>query len=321
MTTDELVSVIIPAYNHEQYIREAIQSVIEQSYPHIELVIIDDGSIDNTWQIINEMRGQCEERFVKTIFETQNNQGICLTLNRLIELSSGHYIQFLASDDKLSIISTETLYNFLSVSPEYVLVVGRNEIIDSNSKICYWDNTRNIVYRKDEAKYLSFTDLLDQQINLQSSKFGSYENLLKGNHVPNGYLVKRSVFNKIGHYTMQAPLEDYWLMLQLSKIGKLKYVNKTTFYYRWHGKNTAHQTDKMKRMTIKTLQHEMDIINTSNIQINLDIFNGVFKNTVYFCIPFLIKLYKVKNPKQKLLILQVLKFKICFKKNRYQINP
>ena len=63
-----LISILIPAYNHEKYIQETIQSIIQQSYQNLELIIINDGSNDTTWEKINAMRELCENRFVRTIF-------------------------------------------------------------------------------------------------------------------------------------------------------------------------------------------------------------------------------------------------------------
>ena len=58
-----LVTVMIPCYNHEKYIKESIQSVIDQTYSRLELIVIDDGSKDNSVQKIEEMRLACEQRF------------------------------------------------------------------------------------------------------------------------------------------------------------------------------------------------------------------------------------------------------------------
>lgn len=72
---EALVSVIIPAYNHEQFIQETIGSIIAQTYENIELIVIDDGSKDSTWNKINELKETCEERFTRVHFETQENEG------------------------------------------------------------------------------------------------------------------------------------------------------------------------------------------------------------------------------------------------------
>ena len=87
-----LVSVLIPAFNHEKYIQQAIKSIINQDYKNIELLIIDDGSTDDTWNKIQEMKFLCIGRFVNIFFEKQKNNGVCTTLNRLIQKSNGEFI-------------------------------------------------------------------------------------------------------------------------------------------------------------------------------------------------------------------------------------
>ena len=85
--SNPLVSVIIPAYNHEKYIQETIKSIINQTYYHIELIIINDGSKDTTWKKIQEMELECKNRFVTVYFATQENAGTCVTLNKLTAIS------------------------------------------------------------------------------------------------------------------------------------------------------------------------------------------------------------------------------------------
>ena len=87
MNTDDLISVIVPAYNHEKYIEECIRSIMAQTYQNIELLVIDDGSKDGTFEILQSLKPECEKRFVRVVFETQENQGTCVTLNRLIDLA------------------------------------------------------------------------------------------------------------------------------------------------------------------------------------------------------------------------------------------
>ena len=95
-----LVSVIIPAYNHEKYVQETVKSIINQTYKNIELIIIDDGSTDNTWQKIQEIKEECEKRFKRVFFETKKNEGTCKTLTKLISLTQGEFVYLIASDDR-----------------------------------------------------------------------------------------------------------------------------------------------------------------------------------------------------------------------------
>lgn len=91
-----LVSVIIPAYNHDKYVERAISSVLTQTYRHIELIVVDDGSTDNTLAVIEQVRSKSEKDF-KII--AKKNGGVSSALNAGIAASHGEYIAILASDD------------------------------------------------------------------------------------------------------------------------------------------------------------------------------------------------------------------------------
>ena len=264
--TENLVSVIIPAYNHEKYVQETIQSVIDQTYQNIELIIIDDGSKDNTWQKIQEMKDICEKRFVRVHFETKENEGVCKTLNLLLDNAQGEYVALIASDDKYKPNAIEKEIEFLMLNPDYALCVGDNEIIDSDSKLAYWDKKRNLVYQKENAEYLSFAYFLQKilRINFLSNDFGSFQTLYVGNYIPNGYLIRKSIFDKIGYYTPDAPLEDWWLMLQISKYSKIKFIDEVLFSYRWHASNTIKNTEKMDTFAQKTRKYENKLLNEIN---------------------------------------------------------
>lgn len=74
-----LVSVVIPCYNHESFVQDSIQSVIDQPYQNIELIIIDDGSKDGSVEKIQEMIPACQERFVRFEFQYRPNKGLSAT--------------------------------------------------------------------------------------------------------------------------------------------------------------------------------------------------------------------------------------------------
>ena len=87
-----LITTIIPAYNVEEYVINAIQSVLDQSYKNVELIIVNDGSTDNTEQII-------KENYPSINLITQKNKGLSGARNTGIENSKGEYIAFLDADD------------------------------------------------------------------------------------------------------------------------------------------------------------------------------------------------------------------------------
>ena len=256
-----LISVLIPAYNHEKYITQTIMSIIDQSYENLELIIIDDGSSDNTWHIIKSLEKRCLDRFIAVKLITQTNQGICATLNTLIDLANGKYIYLIASDDLAKPNSIETLYTKLERDSNFVTAVGDSEIIDENSNKIAWDIAQNPV--DIDKGYTTFWQyfvakhprlkVIDKNLDL----FGAYKTLLKGNYMPNGCLIRTDALKNIGHFTNKAPLEDWYMHLQLSKIGKYHFIDEVLFSYRWHSNNTI-KNKKLNKIKIKkTKRYEL----------------------------------------------------------------
>lgn len=263
MTKNILVSVIIPAYNHERYVQKTIKSIINQTYKNIELIIIDDGSKDLTWHKINEIKYECKKRFVNVIFKTQENQGTCRTLNHLISITKGEYVYIIASDDIAKCDAIQTEINFLENNLEYDLVVGDDDFIDFNDRQCYLDKNHNFVYDISTANFLKFSDIYkNREKFLYTKNFGRYETLYSGNYIPNGYLIRRSIFDKIGLFKPEAPLEDWWLLLQISKYSKMKFIDRVLFSYRQHYTNTAKDLNKMHKMADETIDYENKFVNS-----------------------------------------------------------
>ena len=93
---DDLVSIIMPAYNAEKYIEEAIESVLKQTYRNWELIIVNDCSIDATEQIVKKYQEQDERIKFHSLTE---NQGVANARNTALQNAVGRYIAFLDSDD------------------------------------------------------------------------------------------------------------------------------------------------------------------------------------------------------------------------------
>ena len=98
---DELVSVIIPTYNRANFLGESIESIWQQTHRPIEVLIIDDGSTDNTKQKIFNLKNKLEDENFKIIYKYQNNHGANNARNSGLKLASGAWVQFLDSDDLL----------------------------------------------------------------------------------------------------------------------------------------------------------------------------------------------------------------------------
>jgi glycosyltransferase involved in cell wall biosynthesis len=126
-----VVSVIMPSYNHEKFIPEAIESVLGQTFRDLELIIIDDRSRDNSQQIIDEF-AQKDNR-IKKIFHREN-LGIAKTINEGIKNSTGKYIALIASDDMWIYEKLEKQLKIIEAD-ENLVVWCNSAIIDSNSNL------------------------------------------------------------------------------------------------------------------------------------------------------------------------------------------
>ena len=258
----DLISVVIPAYNHEQYIEECIDSIINQTYENIELIIVNDGSNDQTAKVIKSKSDECKIRFKRFLFIDKENDGLSKTLNKGLFESKGEFLALCASDDTFKDNALETLYHFLKNNPEYVLAVGDNFFIDDQSKRCYWDSKRKKTYNAKKAFSLSFGSYLQKiriDVDFNSDQFGTYESLLKGNYITNGYLFRKDVLiNMVKGFSVKSSLEDYFLHLQLSKFGKFKYINKYLFNYRVHETNTSKKKIIMIKKNKDTFELEKE---------------------------------------------------------------
>lgn len=312
--SNPLVSVLMPAYNHENYIQDAIKSIINQTYKNIELIVIDDGSTDSTWQKIEEMRAVCEKRFVNIHFETKQNEGICKTLNKLLSYANGEFEYTIASDDLAKPIAIEKEVEFLVNNPDYSLCVGNNEIIDSKGSVCYWDKRRNIVYNKEKAKFKNVVEQLKRHHNYFNDKdFGTYRTIFNGNYVPNGYLIRKSIYDKIGLYPDGQFVEDWWLLLQISKYSKMKYIDEILFSYRWHETNTVKNNKKMIELGTNTLALEIEIQNNiDRTTVNKDVLKVIDEGVLYkkLGIPFLFEIITTKKGFYKFRTIKILNIPI-----------
>jgi len=129
VTTDlPLVSIAIPAYNHARYLGEAIRSVLEQDYPHIELIVLDDGSTDDTREVLARHTG-------KFFWETQENMGQARTLNKAWRLAKGDILGYLGADDILLPRAVGRCVNCLQTHRNAIVAYCDFNLIDRDSRI------------------------------------------------------------------------------------------------------------------------------------------------------------------------------------------
>lgn len=139
-----LVSVIMPAYNGEKYIGDAIESVLNQSYDNFELIIVEDKSTDNTLEVIQKY---IDSRLF--LYLNSQNRGIAYSTNLGIAKSKGKYIALLDDDDIALKRRLEWQVNFLEEHKDIDIVGGRSALIDSEGKFIRYD--KELIYN---SKYI-----------------------------------------------------------------------------------------------------------------------------------------------------------------------
>ncbi len=214
------ISIIMPVYNNSIYLNESIESVLNQTFENFELIIIDDGSIDNTIHIL-EYYKKLDER-VK-IFRNQKNIGIAKSLNKGISLSNGKYIARIDSDDTWESDKLKKQINYLKKKPDIVLL-GSNAI--------YINEKGEIIKNKNNPIYFS-----DNKIR---------KNILKYNlFCHSSVIFQKDHVKKLGYYNEKYPnTEDYELWLRIIKSYKAEILPDKLVRYRIHKKMKSALTKK-----------------------------------------------------------------------------
>ncbi len=142
----ELVSVIMPAYNAEKYIYMSIESVMQQTYRNVELIIVDDGSQDSTLEIMRA----CVEKWPDKIriFAREQNGGTAAALNDAIEMAQGNYICWLSADDLYNVDMIRSEVAYLKENGQCDAVFSKCAFIDGEGKFL-----REQVFAVDEAEF------------------------------------------------------------------------------------------------------------------------------------------------------------------------
>ena len=238
----DLISVIIPAYNHQDYIEKCISSVAAQDYSNKEIIIINDGSTDNTNRVVVDLLPEISSKFVNVIYKNKENEGIASSLNLGLSLAKGEYIVTLASDDfYIDNKAFSKLHNLASQDEKIGLVWSDCQIVNDKGKRVSWDSFRSIVNFEEDitsAKYNSFVEYFMHNRQDVDLSFIKYEDLLKGNFIANVLFLKKSIVECLGGYEMG--LEDWSMWIKILQDHKIKYVDECLGAYRWHSSNLSH---------------------------------------------------------------------------------
>ncbi len=221
-----LVSVIIPCYNSARYLAETIESVLAQTYPRVEIILIDDGSTDATAQIAQDYP-------VNYVY--QSNRGISAARNTGFLHSRGKYVLFLDHDDRLLPRGVEAGVKLLEEHPECAIAVGEHKFIGADgTEIGY------------SHKHAAGRD--------------HYLRLLEHNFIetPCSALHRRSNLEVAGVFDERVQgAEDYELYLRIARQSPLITHDAAVAEYRLHDANTSGNAEQMFLVSLQVLQMEL----------------------------------------------------------------
>lgn len=221
-----LVSVVIPCYNQARFLGEAIEGVLEQSYPHFEVVVIDDGSTDNTSEVASRYPG------VRCI--RQHNRGLAGARNEGIRRTIGDYLVFLDADDRLLPCALEVGLRELEAHPECAFVSGHCRFIGVDGSPLPTPDPTPV----DNDKYLTL--LLNTYI-----------------WMPATVMYRRAVFETVGVFDATVgPSADYDLYLRVTREYPVHHHGVPIAGYRQHDANMTGDPARMLAACATTLRRQ-----------------------------------------------------------------
>ena len=250
-----LVSILIPLYNHENFVIQCLQSILLDDYKYKEIIIVDDFSKDDSFSVVLEWMESNNIVYPITLEKNTSNIGICRTFNRLVKLSKGKYIIPLASDDCLIPGSIEKRLKYLKINNDKMAVFGDCHVIDSQN---------NIVYDS------SLEDLHAANINNFRTKNGMLrEIILNWSVVGPSFLIDRRAYDKFGFYDERLKIEDWDFYLRLASRNMIGFVNTKVGLYRIHKNNVS------RKKTFGKIDTEYELLKIAVK--NLNNFHGKYR--------------------------------------------
>lgn len=225
-----LVSVRIPAYNHERYIGACLDSVLNEPYPNKELVIINDGSQDNSDSLIRHWIDLHRHELVIK-YVSRENRGLTATLNELVSLCEGDYLVSLASDDMLIAGGIGARVDYLENHCDKYAVIGDCKVVDEAGSLLFESG---------------LTGMHSANIDHYLTDDGLKREIIWNWSVPGPVLlVRRAVYEKVGLYDTRTDVEDWDFYLRLVAKNLLGFVPCVVAAYRVHADNKSRKSNEV----------------------------------------------------------------------------
>ena len=213
-----MISIALASYNGEKYIREQLDSILNQTIQDFEVVVCDDASTDGTWSILEEYKKK-DSRF--RIYKNEENLGFKKNFEKAISLCKGSYIALSDQDDIWVYKHLEILLDNIG---EYNIICGNSEIVNKNGVKIGKTLRSNMLF-----------EVIDFSDHLKPYRLLYFSSPYQGSAM----LIRKEFFLKALPIPSGAISHDAWFASLATFYGGIKYINKTVLYYRRHENNIS----------------------------------------------------------------------------------
>jgi glycosyltransferase involved in cell wall biosynthesis len=240
---EPLVSVGVPVYNHERFIESCLDSIVASTYRRLEIVVIDDGSTDRSFEVALDWGERHRGQVARLETIRQENAGVTKTLNRLAGLMKGEYLIFLASDDLLLPDGIWARLEALQKRPEWLAVFGDSRTIDAEGRILHASSLQGIFGANRRA--------------LQSDEHRAMELILRWSAPGPVLMLRREALATIGGFDESTLVEDRDFYLRLLARNALGFIDVPVSCYRVHEAGTVQSNRTNRRIQEAVAQAEV----------------------------------------------------------------
>lgn len=225
---NDLISIIVPVYNVEKYLPQCINSLINQTYKNLEIILVDDGSLDDSGKICDEF----SKRDSRIIVIHKQNNGLSSARNAGLEIARGDYIGFVDSDDWLDENMYEILFKLIKDNDSDISCCRFFKTANSDEKIPAVDNETIQSFTNIEGLNNFYTDLYVQTV------------------VAWNKLYKRNLFNNVVYPVGKIHEDEGTTYKLFYKANKITYINRPLYYYRSTPNSITTRKFNKKRLDI-----------------------------------------------------------------------
>lgn len=253
-----LLSVIIPYYNHNHFVRMTLDSIVEDTYPNKEIVIINDGSSNpddsNITDWIEEHKNDIAIQYIK-----RENKGLTKTLNELVKLANGKYLALIASDDYFINNTFFERIQILQRNKTKKMLVSDAIVVDDNNVKLF---ESAMFEQRNAPKKNYFTD---KGLKLEIIKRWSF--------VGPTSLIEKDLFDIVGYYNENFMIEDWDFYLRVVSQDLMLFYDKKVSAYRWHENNISKDKKTEYNRDLCLCQTQKENISKFKFPYNLILWN------------------------------------------------